>query len=395
MVNYYLKTTVKNIIRGETDMKVLILSCSTGQGHNSAALAVYENLKSHQVDCEFMDALLFAGKKTSNAVCKTYATVANKAPHVFGLAYRTGGIISNTKTKSPVYFANTRYARKMYDYITSNGFDMVVTSHLFPAQTLTYLKKKYNLTVFTMAIATDYTSIPFWEETRLDYYVIPHRDLIREFYKKGIPREKLLPFGIPVSRAFCAKTTKEQARKELSLPLEGFEILIMSGSMGFGHMAPLMRAFLKKYGSKVTLIVMGGNNEDLKASLRERFSDYENVHILDFTQQVSLYMDSADLLYTKPGGLTSTEALVKGIPTIHTAPIPGCETKNARFFAAHGLSFYAKSTWEQISYGCLLYQNPDARRAMQKAQAEHALPEAAESIYQFLLKQETPSADIH
>ncbi len=371
-------------------MKVLILSCSTGQGHNSAALAVYENLKDHQIDCEFMDALLFASKKTSNAVCKTYINVASKAPHVFGLAYRAGGIISNTKTKSPVYYANTRYAKKMYDYIVGNGFDMVVTSHLFPAQTLTYLKKKYNLDVLTMAIATDYTSIPFWEETRLDYYVIPHKDLIREFYKKGIPREKLLPFGIPVSAAFCSRVPREEARKQLGLPLSGFEILIMSGSMGFGHMAPLIRSFLKKYGETVTLVVMGGNNAQLKNSLREQFGAHKNVHILDFTTQVPLYMDSADLLYTKPGGLTSTESLVKGIPTIHTAPIPGCETKNARFFASHGLSYSAKSLREQISYGRLLIQNESAREAMHKAQAQHALPQAAENIYQFLLEHETP-----
>lgn len=79
----------------------------------------------------------------------------------------------------------------MYDYITGNNFDVVITSHLFPAQTLTYLKKKYKPDMLTMAVATDYTSIPFWEETRLDYYVIPHRDLVREFYKKGIPKEKL------------------------------------------------------------------------------------------------------------------------------------------------------------------------------------------------------------
>lgn len=369
-------------------MKVLILSCSTGQGHNSAALAVYENLKSHQVDCEFMDALLFASKKTSNAVCKTYINVASKAPHIFGLAYRAGGIISNTKTKSPVYYANTRYARQMYDYITGNGFDTIITSHLFPAQTLTYLKKKYKLKVLTIAIATDYTSIPFWEETRLDYYVIPHKDLIREFHKKGIPREKLLPFGIPVAEAFHTRTPKEDARRALGLPSEGFEILIMSGSMGFGHMSPLIRSFLKKYGSKVTLVVMGGNNEELKTSLRERFRECENVYVLDFTAQVPLYMDSADLLYTKPGGLTSTEALVKGIPFIHTAPIPGCETKNARFFASHGLSYYGKSTREQISYGRLLIQNDTAREAMQRAQKQHALPMAAESIYQFLLQQE-------
>ena len=170
----------------------------------------------------------------------------------------------------------------------------------------------------------------------------------------------------------------------MGLPLEGFEILIMSGSMGYGHMAPLIRSFLKSYGKDITLVVMGGNNQELKSSLRQRFGDYENVRILDFTTQVPLYMDSADLLYTKPGGLTSTESLVKGIPTIHTAPIPGCETKNARFFASHGLSYYARTTREQIACGQLLIQNTAAREAMLKAQAGHALPNAAEHIYEFL-----------
>lgn len=367
-------------------MKALILSCNTGQGHNSAALAIYENLKAHGVSCEFMDALLFAGKKTSNAVCKTYVNVTRKAPHVFGLVYRAGGIISNTRTKSPVYFANTRYARKMRDYIVGNGFDTVITSHLFPAQTLTYIQQKYKLKIRTVAIATDYTSIPFWEETRLDYYVIGHPDLVREFHKKGIPKEKLLPLGIPVAVDFQERMPQAEARKALGLPLEGIEILIMSGSMGFGNMSPLIGSFLKRYGDTVSIVVMGGDNEELKSSLRKRFHKFPNVHVLDYTAQVSLYMDSADLLYTKPGGLTSTESMVKGIPMVHTAPIPGCETKNARFFASHGLSYYAKSIHEQIACGQLLIQNSAAREAMRRAQAENALPQAAESLYEFLMQ---------
>lgn len=365
-------------------MKVLILSCNTGQGHNSAALAVYENLRSHQVECEFMDALLFAGKRTSNAVSKTYINVASKTPHIFGLAYRAGGFISNTKTKSPVYFANTRYAKQMYQYITGNHYNIVITSHLFPAQTLTYIKHKYKWNVFTIAIATDYTSIPFWEETNMDYYVIGHPDLISEFRRKGIPEQKLLPLGIPVSANFCTKLPKEEARKQLELPLDSFIVLIMSGSMGFGHLSPLISSFLKQTEGNVTIVVMGGNNDELKSSLRDRFAQAPQVQILDFTSQVSLYMDSADLLYTKPGGLTSTEALVKNIPFIHTAPIPGCETKNARFFASHGMSYASKSVKEQVAYGMLLYRNESARTAMLQAQRENAFPNATEDIYQLI-----------
>lgn len=363
-------------------MKVLILSCNTGQGHNSAALAVYENLKSHQVDCKFMDALLFAGKRTSDAVSKTYVNVAGKAPHIFGLAYRAGGFISNTKTKSPVYFANSRYARQMYHYITGNHYDAVITSHLFPAQTLTYIKNKYGLDILTLAIATDYTSIPFWEETCLDYYILGHPDLTAEFHKKGIPKEKLLPLGIPVSSQFLTKLPKEKARMRTRLPADHFVVMMMSGSMGFGRLSPLICSFLKQ-GDKITVVVMCGTNQKLKTSLEEKF-DSSQVCALGFTNQVSLYMDSADLLYTKPGGLTSTEALIKNIPFIHTAPIPGCETKNARFFASRGMSYTSRSVEEQVSYGTLLFKNTSARNAMLQAQKENAFPHAAEDIYQLL-----------
>lgn len=66
-----------------------------------------------------------------------------------------------------------------------------------------------------VAIGTDYTCIPFWEETDCDYYVIPHEDLIDEFAKRGVPREKLLPWGIPVRQNFMKEWDKREARKSV------------------------------------------------------------------------------------------------------------------------------------------------------------------------------------
>ena len=76
----------------------------------------------------------------------------------------------------------------------------------------------------------------------------------------------------------------------------------------------------------------------MKQQLRRQFEQEKRVSVLDFTDKVDQYMDACDVLLTKPGGLTSTEAAVKNIPIIHTAPIPGCETVNAQFFSQRGLS---------------------------------------------------------
>lgn len=147
-------------------------------------------------------------------------------------------LITSSRRKSPVYFANALLGKKFsLNILTGHDFDIVLTPHLYPAETMTYMKKKNLLHIPAVAVGTDYTCIPFWEETNLDYYVIPHEDLIPEYVKRGVPEEKLLPYGIPVRQDFCRNLSKEAARKKLHLPMDVPMFLVMSGSMGFGKLA--------------------------------------------------------------------------------------------------------------------------------------------------------------
>lgn len=102
--------------------------------------------------------------------------------------------------------------KKLTRYLDTHHYDVIVTPHLFPAQTLTYIKKKNLLSQKVVAVETDYTCIPFWEETDCDYYIIPHYELIDEFTAKGIPRERLKPYGIPVRPAFSDQSDRQKAR---------------------------------------------------------------------------------------------------------------------------------------------------------------------------------------
>lgn len=361
-------------------MKVLILSCSMGQGHNAAGKAVYERLRQRGVDCEFADALRFASEKVSRKVEKTYVFITTHAPNVFGCIYRAGNAISSDKRKSPVYLANKLYQDAMGDYIEQNHFDVVVMPHLFPAQTLTSLKNKGRLHARTVAIATDYTCIPFWEETDMDSYIIPHRDLAGEFIEKGIPAEKLLPYGIPVRGAFAQRQEQAAARARLGIVPGRPAYLIMTGSMGFGNAGALIEAALASYGAEVELIALVGTNRRMKEQLAAQFGTCSNVHIVEFTDDVSLYMDACDLMFTKPGGLTSTEAAVKNIPLVHTDPIPGCETQNAQFFSSRGMSIAAKGAREQLEAACRLQGDAAQRDAMLEAQRANANPDACDHI---------------
>lgn len=361
-------------------MKILILSCNTGEGHNAAANAILEEARRRGHDAILTDMMLLSGEFTSRLIGGLYIHIARDLPHLFGFAYKLAGLISNRYVKSPVYLANTRLGKKLAAYIDANHFDLVITTHLYPAETLTWMKRHHLLHVKTIAVGTDYTCIPFWEETDCDYYILPHEDLESEYIKRGVPQEKLLPYGIPVKHDFTDRIPKSDARKTCHLPENVPVYLIMSGSMGFGKLAVFSLALAKLCHSGEHIIIICGNNNKIRRVLKHQFRGNKQVHIVGYTSQVALYMDACDVIYTKPGGLTSTEALVKNIPIVHTAPIPGCETKNSAFFVARGLSFASRHMIKQIHLGQRLATCPDLAAAMLKEQKVHRKPEAAANI---------------
>ena len=169
-------------------MKVLILSTGTGEGHNSAAKAVKEQFEKRGIPCELADVLNFASDKASAYGRRIYIWSTVRAKKVFAGAYRVGRVISSARLKSPVYFANALNADKLCSYITENGYDTVVMPHLFPAEAMTWLQRQHKLEVQTYFIATDYTCIPFTEETKVDYYFIPHEELA-SLRRNWFPRE--------------------------------------------------------------------------------------------------------------------------------------------------------------------------------------------------------------
>ena len=366
-------------------VRVLILSTGTGEGHNSASKAIKEQFDKHNIYCELVDVLSFASDKTSSRSRKIYIWSTVKAKEVFKGAYKAGRFLSNSHFRSPVYYANALYSKKLCTYIVENGFDTVIMPHLFPAEALTYLVRKHKVKVKTYFVATDYTCIPFTEETRADYYFIPHEDLKAEFIKRGIPGNKLIVSGIPVSDKFKLNISKKKAREQLSIPLDKKIILLMTGSMGFGNILELSQKIVVKMNEETCLYIMGGTNEELKTQLRNKYQNFNRITILDYTNDTYLYMKASDVLFTKPGGLTSSEALACNIPLVHTLPIPGCENKNVEFFVKHGLSLSGKNDDEIVSRGIDLLYDEDKQKLMLKRQKEYGKSDGANVICNFIL----------
>lgn len=369
-------------------MKVLVLSCNTGGGHNSAARAVIDALNDENIPCEMLDFLSLASERVSKIVSDAYIGMTKHIPYLFYGIYTLGEKISSPKRKSPVYGVLKGMGKNLAKYIDDNNFDVVVSTHIFAQETLTYMKKKGNLNAKTIFVLTDYTCIPFTEEVECDYCIIPHEDLKEEFVSRGVDADHILTWGIPVGKSYLNSTEQKIAKRELGLDVKKPMFLIMSGSMGFGNVNKIADKLLETNGLNGEIVIICGNNKKQKEKLEKEYRENTNIHIVGFTGQASLYMDACDVLFTKPGGLTSTEAAVKNVPLIHTKPIPGCETKNAQFFSSLGMSYYEDSIDDQVDLAIKLASDKKVRDNMKKQQKENTNPNVAKQIVE-LIKQIT------
>lgn len=368
-------------------MKAVLLTCSTGQGHNSAALAVRQALEQRGAECDIQDALAFLSENVSKTIEEAFVNIAVKTPRAFGFLYAAGEFLSSERRKSPVYFANALYAENLRRYLVENEIDAAVCPHLFPAEALTYLRKKQHLSARTYYISTDYACIPFLEETDMDAVFTPHPDLTDSFVKRGVPAELLLASGVPVDQAYTAHVEKADARLTLDLPVDLPCYLVMTGGEGCGDAQTLTKKLLEKLkGRDARIIVLTGHNGQLLRALESRFGGDFRVLAVPFTHQVPLYMDACDVLLTKPGGISSTEAAVKGIPMVHT-PIPGVETHNAQFFSERGMSVFAPNEDSAAENAIRLAADLPQRTRMLAAQKQYLSASAADRIAARILGQ--------
>lgn len=382
-LNLFYKKIEKKI-RKNKEKKVLILSCGTGGGHNSAALAVKESLERKNIKTDFIEYLDIINKRVKNHVNNLYIKSTNNNGKAFKVVYHLGELYQKTNLKSPVYALNSLNKKKIYNYIKNNQYDYVVTTHLYSAQVLTAIKKYYKLPF--ISIATDYVSIPFWEETNPDIFVIPSKDLESDFIKKGIKKEIIYPIGIPVSRAFSEEYNKEKCKKELGLNEDKKYILILTGSMGFGSAEQIVSKLVRDI-EDVNYIVSCGNNISLYENLQNEYKNEKRVIPLPYTNKISEYMKCSDIILSKPGGLTTTEIATLNIPFIHTMPIPGCENYNAEFFSERKMSLKSNSVEEVVKNTNLLLKDKDLQKKMVENQKKYINRNACDEIADLIIKE--------
>ena len=343
-------------------MRVLILTCNTGGGHNAVAAALAESFRRLGVSSDTADGLSFISQKASRFVSKWHTRFYRRYPKLYKAGYMSAENDAESNDRdNPVYRYMARGARRLGRAIQDGGYDAVVCVHVIPAMMMTELRRQHETGPVFCFVATDYTCSPTVGGCTPDVCVIPHEELAEEFVSCGIARETLLAAGIPVRAVFRERGDRAAARSELALPPEGRHIVLMSGSIGCGPMADIAAELEKRMERGDFASVLCGSNRQMLYALRRR--GFRRVEAVGFTNRVHRYMDSADMLVSKPGGISITEAGTRGTPLLLADMVGGCETRNQEFFHAHGWAETCQPE-DMADAALALLDRPERRQAL-------------------------------
>ncbi len=367
-------------------MRVLILSCSTGEGHNACARAIQECFHSKSISCDREDAFRFISRGVSQVVSGGFARIYRHTPKLFEIGYnyteRHPGILDED---SGLYKIITMGADRLFRFIYSGSYDTIICTHIFAAMMITDIKRRYPIQLHTSFFPTDYTCYPGCEFCDLDAFFIPSPDLIPDFVQKGIPAEKLVPTGIPIRTDFYSKMDRIAARRKLNIPEDCRHLMVMCGSMGCGPIRKITKLIQDELPANCLVTVLCGTNQQLYHTMSKAFAGDERFHICQFVRDVSTLMDSADLYLTKPGGLSVTEASHKRLPMVFVHAVDGCEAYNKQFFTQRGMAFATDDLSELAHLTVSLLCNEAKLAEVSAAQAKHFPSNSTEEVTAYLI----------
>jgi len=372
-------------------MKVLILSVTAGEGHNSTAKALQTAFERQDVECTVVDTFQYISPALARFLSAGYLLVTEKAKYAYQAGYRL--LEKRRKNETPAtYIVDMALAGDIMKVISGDDYRVILFTHAFAGMILDFLKRKKLLRVPTIGILTDFTFHPYWENcTRNDYVITPDKALLLQGLRKGFREEQILPYGIPIRPDFLTKHTKTEAREKLGLDPEKTTILIMGGSMGYGNMAETVRGIDGiPYASDFQMVVVCGNNKDMKAeidALAESGQMRHKLLVTGFVNYISLLMDASDCIVTKPGGLTTSESLAKGLPMVIVNPIPGQEARNTEFLLNNGAACAVSKTCPVEECLYQLLSSPERLEGMHRCVQNLAKNGAAERVCRFAIEQ--------
>ena len=324
--------------------KILILSATFGDGHKQVAKAISEAVEYTLPNASpiILDIMEWIHPYLYPVSLFVYKRGIKRFPQVYSYFYKKTRVKNSFSTKLNSLF--TFGLQTMLEVIQRIKPRVVVSTYPFAAGIISKLKEQGLINIPAVTIITDYTDHSYWVHPYTDLYIVGSNQVRDRLISQGIEDDKIKNTGIPVRQRFIESQPRELLLEKYGMNSNKFTVLLMGGGDGFiGKGRSTFRA-LESVSQTLQLIIVCGRNKKLKKQLELELKDYKHdVLLLGFCENIQELMAISDLMITKPGGVTTSEALAMGLPLLIYHPLPGQEEDNAEFLWKSGLAFLAKT----------------------------------------------------
>lgn len=360
--------------------KFLLLTASVGSGHEKAAMAIARGIEKSFPD-DRLDIVDFMSWQTSviNALMKAiYLKMLALMPDLYEFMYqfaagkRKGGFI-----RLLMAYIMSRSIKKL---LRQYRPDVIICTHPFPAEAASHLNEKWRRHFLAAAVITDYSVHQMWVCPNMDLYFVGCEFMKKQLIADGIEESTIHVTGIPVDEGFYQIKDPARCRRNLGLCTNRPVILMMGGGLGLGRMGQALEQ-MESIEEPLELVVIAGKNRELRQQARKLAAgSHHSIHVYGYTDRIGELMGAADVLLTKPGALTLTEAMAMKLPMLLHEPIPGPETDNARYMSGHGAAVWLHAGDNPAYVLKLLLSDRQMLEAMAEAEERHRKPDTVDRI---------------
>lgn len=370
--------------------KVLILSASAGAGHLRAAEALeraFLEMNAAQ-EVRHIDTLQYTNKIFRHLYSKAYIEMVNKMPEVLGWLYdHLDKPWKNERRRLALDKLNTRpFVKMLREYQP----EITVCTHFLPAEIISWLKAKEHISCRQAIVVTDFDVHAMWLCHHYEHYFVALDETRLHLEKLGIPPAKITVAGIPIDPVFARQKNQREMRDKHGLRQDVTTILLSAGGFGVGPMENILHSLIKDMRNPAQVLALCGRNQKLKHRVDQLAMSLSpgsqfSIKAIGYTSEVDEYMAASDILLGKPGGLTTSEALARGLIFVIVNPIPGQEERNSDHLLEEGVAIRCNNLPVLADKLDRLLGDPARMNNMRASARRLARPNAAHDVVTRLL----------
>lgn len=371
--------------------KILILYAAYGGGHYSAANSIKKYLDEHfEVETEIIDCIQYINKVLNKLTTEAYKEMARKAPSLWGKVYSNSqsGLLGHVSSRT-----NKVMAIKLKNLIKEIQPDLIVSTHPFSSQMVSYLRRKGKINCKLVTVLADFAPHDQWliGHEYTDDFFVANEKMGKYLLNYGVEPSKIHVTGIPLSNKFFQKFNKQEIYKEFGLNDSKPVILFFGGGefgLGKDRPAQILEALINNL-STTQIIAISGKNPKMNESFSEIVKKLDcgnRVKVFEYTNKVPELMSISSLVVTKPGGLTTSESLASELPILVINPIPGQEEENAEFLVEHNVAVWLKNDDNPDEVIQKLFSSPEKLNNMKKNTVLLAKKNSTKDICEIIMK---------